>query len=103
MLARVGMSELIIGAVNTAENLSRRHWTLVYLVQNPDWQGEAVLVEKNGLRGRVIIPELALESFIHLRQDLPLNARFMVGISGVNLAELEVSLKILTPGTLLGI
>jgi exoribonuclease-2 len=95
MLARVGMSEAITGSVNAVESLSRRHWTLVYLQQHPDWQGEAVLVEKTGLRGRVIIPELAFDSLIHLREDAPLNARFQVGIRQVNLAELDVALKIL--------
>lgn len=95
MLARVGMSEAIIGSVNAAESLSRRHWTLVYLMQHPDWQGEAVLVEKNGLRGRVILPELALESLLHLQEDIPLNSRLQVGIRQINLAELEASFKIL--------
>lgn len=95
MLARVGMSEAITSSVNAVESLSRRHWTLVYLQQHPDWQGEAVLVEKTGLRGRVIIPELAFDSLIHLREEAPLNARFQVGIRQVNLAELDVALKIL--------
>ncbi len=95
MLARVGMSEAITSSVNAVENLSRRHWTLVYLQQHPDWEGEAVLVEKTGLRGRVILPELALDSLIHLREELPLNTRIKVGINHINLAELEVALKIL--------
>lgn len=95
MLARVGMSEAVTSSVNAAESLSRRHWTLVYLMQHPDWQGEAVLVEKTGLRGRVILPELALDCLIHLREDLPLNTSLKVGIQNINLAELEVALKIL--------
>ncbi len=95
MLNRVGVSMASSSAINTVESLSRRHWTLVYLQQNPGWHGEAVLVEKVGLRGRVIIPELALESLIHLTEDMPLNTRFQVGVRQVNLAELEVALKIL--------
>lgn len=95
MLARVGVSEAVTSSVNTVESHSRRHWTLVYLMQHPEWQGEAVLVEKSGMRGRVMIPELALDSLIHLREDLPLNARFQVGIRQINLAELDIALKIL--------
>jgi len=89
MLARVGASEAVTGNVNLAESLSRRHWTLVYLLQNPDWQGEGVLVEKVENRGRMIIPDLALEAPLHMRQDMPLNSRFMLKVQGVNLPELE--------------
>ena len=89
MLARVGASEAVTGNVNLAEALSRRHWTLVYLLQNPDWQGEAVLVEKGENRNRVIIPELALELPFQTRLDLPLNSRFLLKAQGVNLPELE--------------
>jgi exoribonuclease-2 len=89
MLERIGESEAITRLVAQAESLSRRHWTLVYLTQNPGWRGEGVLVEKVGLRGRVIIPELAFETQVHLREELPLNARLPLAFRGVNLAELE--------------
>jgi len=89
MLARVGASEAVTGNVSLAESLSRRHWTLVYLLQNPEWQGQAVLVEKNERRGRVIIPELALEAPLHLRDDLSLNSRLTLKVQGVNLPDLE--------------
>lgn len=95
MMERVGTSESIIGSVKQAEALSRRHWTLVYLAQNPDWQGEAVLVEKNDSRGRVIIPALALEAPVHLREDLPLDSRVTLALKGVNLPELEAHLTLL--------
>jgi exoribonuclease-2 len=90
MLERVGMSESITGSVAQTEALARRHWTLVYLMQNPLWRGEGVLVEKQDLRGKVIIPELALETSLHLRQDLPLNSRIPLAFQGANLPELEV-------------
>jgi exoribonuclease-2 len=89
MLERVGESEAVTRIVAQAELLSRRHWTLVYLHQNPGWRGEGVLVEKLGLRGRVIIPELAFETHIHLREDLPLNTRLPLVFKGANLSELE--------------
>jgi len=89
ILERLGSSEAIVSSVNQADALSRRHWTLVYLIQNPGWQGEAVLVEVNGLRGRVIIPELALEETIHLRRDIPLGERLILELSEVDLPELE--------------
>ncbi len=89
MLHRIGASESVTGSVSQAESLARRHWTLVYLQQNPDWEGEAVLIEKNERRGRVIIPDLALEIPVHLKADLPLNSHLMLKSEGVNLPELE--------------
>jgi exoribonuclease-2 len=95
MLARGGMSEAVIRSINAAESLSRRHWTLVFLQQHPDWQGTAILVDKQDSRGRVILPELALDCSIYLREDYPLNQHLQVGIQQINLAELEAALKIL--------
>jgi exoribonuclease-2 len=96
MLERLGMAEAAVRNVNQAETLSRRHWTLVYFLQNPAWQGEAILVEKQGLRSKVIIPELAFETIVHLRQDLPLNSRLRLAFGGAKLADLEASFTILT-------
>jgi exoribonuclease-2 len=96
MLERLGAAEAAVGSVNQAEALSRRHWTLVYFLQNPGWQGEAVLVEKQGLRGKVIIPELAFETTVHLRQDLPLNSRLQLGFSKANLVDLEASFSLIS-------
>jgi hypothetical protein len=57
---------------------------------HPEWQGEAVLVEKSGTRGYMLIPELALEAPLHLRDDLPLDSKPSLRVRGINLAELEV-------------
>jgi exoribonuclease-2 len=90
LLERLGAAEALTGTVAQAEMLSRRHWTLVYLMAHPAWQGEGVLVDKTGLRGTVLIPELALEASLHLRQDLPLDSRLRLRVRGINLAQLEV-------------
>ncbi len=93
LLERAGESEAASSAVSQTERLSRQHWTLVFLQQHPDWRGAGVLVEKNlgkrSGRGRLILPDLAFETQIHLRNDLPLNSRLQLELSGINLAELE--------------
>ncbi len=62
---------------------------MVYLQGCPGWQTDGVLVEKNGLRGMALIPELALEVHLHLRVDLPLDASLPLKLQGVNLPDLE--------------
>jgi exoribonuclease-2 len=89
MLERVGASEAVTGSLNYAERLARRHWTLVYFMQHTEWRGEGVLVEKRGLRAKVIVPELAFETQVHLKGDLPLNSVLSLELRGVNLPELE--------------
>ncbi len=88
LMARVGAAEAISGSVRQVERLSNQHWTLVYFQQHPDWEGEGVVVEKNGARSTLLIPELAWESQVYLRHDLPLNARVRLAVTGVNLPEL---------------
>jgi len=94
LLERVGASEAVSRLVRGAERRSRLHWTLVYLLQNPEWCGPAVLVKKFGSRGKFILPDLGLEIQIHLRQDPALNSVVEMVVKEVILAELEAYFEI---------
>jgi exoribonuclease-2 len=94
VLRRIGAAEAAVGSVRQAEWLSRRHWTLVYLAQHPDWQGEGILVEKRDRHSTVLIPALALEPRVHLREDLPLNSVVDLVLMGVDLAGLEAHFRV---------
>jgi exoribonuclease-2 len=94
MLERIGAAEAMTGSVRQAERLSRRHWTLVYLLDRPGWTGEGVLVEKHGSRGTVLIPELDLEPRMHLPKDIPLDSRVPLVLTGVDLPELEAHFRV---------
>lgn len=95
VLERVGESQAVLGAIRQAEYQSRRHWTLVYLIQNPDWQGEGVVVDTTGKLTTVIIPELALTVKLHLPKEISLNSRVLLGIKTINLPALDVFCKYL--------
>jgi exoribonuclease-2 len=95
MVARIGATAAVAGRVRKAERLARRHWTLVYLMQHRDWQGEGILVDKRGRRGTVLIPELDLEPRVQLGRDLALNSRVMLGVRGVDLVALEAHVDVL--------
>lgn len=94
VLERVGAAEAIEGSVRQAERLSRRHWTLVYLMQHPNWRGEGIVVDKRGRRSIVLIPELDLEAQLYLRDDAPLDSMIPLLLDQVELAELEVHFQV---------
>lgn len=89
LMERVGAAEAISGNARWAERRSVEHWTLVYLLQNPGWSGEGIIVDKRGKRDILIIPELALETQLYQRKDLPFNSKISVEIEEVDLAFLE--------------
>jgi exoribonuclease-2 len=93
ILERVGAAEAVRGDVRYAERLANEHWTLVYLQQHPAWEGEAIVVEQYGQRSKVIIPELAYETQLYLRAQVPLNGTVRLGVGDVNLAERAVHFR----------
>jgi exoribonuclease-2 len=91
------MAEATNGVIATrrAERMSNTHWKLVALLQQPDWQGEGVVVEKAGARNVVLIPTLELETEIYGRPDLALDEVVKLALSEVNLPMLETRFRVL--------
>ncbi len=87
---RIGAVNATSNRIRQAERLSNRHWTLAYLQQHPDWQGEAVIIAEWGRKSLLIIPDLALE----FEQNLPDNplpgSHVTLSAPRVNLPYLEV-------------
>ncbi len=95
LLERVGAAAAVGGSVRQAERLAERHWTLVYLMQHPDWRGEGVLVEvRPRRRGTVLIPDLGVTASLHLPRPMPLNSTLALVLKGLNLAELDLHLVV---------
>jgi len=94
IMERVGAAEAISASVRQTERLCRQHWTLVYLMQHPNWSGEAILIDRRGRRGLVVIPSLALEQSIHLDTEVALNSSIPLHLEGVNLPHLSAHFRI---------
>ena len=93
LLERIGATAAIAGSVRYAERQARKHWTLVYLEQRPDWRGDGIIVERRRRGGTVLIPELDLDVRVHLRSDPPLNSQIAIALRGVDLPLLEAYFK----------
>ena len=94
ILERVGTAETVTYNRVQAERLSRRHWTLVYLLAHPDWRGDAIVVEKRGARTTVLIPDLGLEPTLTLRDNPALNTVLPLALTGVSLPDLEAHFQV---------
>ena len=92
LLERIGASDLASSSVRQAERISNRHWTLVYLQQNPGWRGPGVVVDQRGAGNTVLIPDLALE--VTIGGNLELGQELMLEAVSVDLAALEVRFRV---------
>jgi len=91
---RIAVAESGSAAVRRGERLSNTHWKLVYLIQNPQWQGRGVVVELTDGRGTLVIPDLAMETKVRLRAGVSLNDPKQLGVREVELPELTVWFRI---------
>lgn len=94
LLARIAAAQQVCRNVRKAERSSNQHWTLVYLMQHPGWEGEGIVVERRGPRSRLLLPSLGLEADAHLRDEAPLNATVRVQVREVVLPSLTVNLAV---------
>lgn len=93
IMHRLGNTEDVARQLRRAENLATRHWILRYLQLHPQWQGEAVLVEEQARRNRVLVPQLGLDfGMSTVPADSQLNSRFQVQAQDIRLPYLEVRL-----------
>ncbi|MCA9957243.1 MAG: RNB domain-containing ribonuclease, partial [Anaerolineales bacterium] len=83
LMERIAEASAGLIAARRAERLSNNHWKLVYLLQNPEWKGEGIVVDSSGTRATVVIPELDLETNLYGRPDLELDEAVRLQLSDV--------------------
>ena len=89
MLERISAGDAASSATVKAERKSTLHWKLVYLAQNSEWTGEAVVVEIKDKQAVVLIPSIAHETTIGLT-NVALNDVVTVKALDINIPELTV-------------
>jgi exoribonuclease-2 len=94
MLQRLGSTEVITSNMRQAERLSNWHWTMIYLSETPHWRGEGVIVETDGSRCTVIIPDIGLETHLRCQPGIPLNTRVPIVLEEANIPELRAFFRI---------
>ena len=90
MLERISAGDEAAIACKKVERKSNMHWTLVYLLQNPDWTGEAVFVEQKGNLCVFMIPSLAQQTTLVPSKSLNLNDTITVKASNIDISSQNV-------------
>ncbi len=93
IVERVGTADAVISSVRLAERLSNTHWKLVYLLQNPGWEGEGIILEQRGNRSLVLLPDLDLETELYIKGSPPLDSVVALASTGVDLPRLEAHFR----------
>ncbi len=88
--ARIAAVSSTSSRIRQAERLSNRHWTLVFLQQQPDWQGLGIVVAEWGRKSLLLIPELALEVEQAITGNQAPGTHLQLSSPRVNLPYLEV-------------
>ena len=89
LILKIAAGDVAGRACVSAERASRQHWTLVYLLQNPDWRGTAVVLEAMGKKAHIFIPSLGYEGDITLDTEPELNQELTVKVRRIRLAYLQ--------------
>jgi len=82
-----------VSKVNKATRQSVEHYRCVYFKQNKKWEGEGVIVETNGQKASVLIPELAMITQIKFKSKVDLEERIKLKVGSINLFERSIDFK----------
>lgn len=91
LFTKIAAGDAAVRNCISADRASRRHWTLVYLLQNPDENFEAVVTESQNNFTQIYIPKIKIETEIRLKRKAELNEKIKVKAQTIDLPELEVS------------
>src|SRR5574344_1430654 len=85
MLERISAGDAASNAAHQAERKSDLHWTFVYLLQNPEWTGEAICVDKGVKQPMFFVPSLAMQFYMTPDKEVSLNETVIVKAANINL------------------
>jgi exoribonuclease-2 len=89
VMERVGTAYAVSGDIRYAERLSNAHWTAVYLLRNPEWTGEGIVIDQRGKRDLVLLYALGTETSIYAKEPTPLDTVVEVELQKVDLPQRE--------------
>lgn len=90
LFAKIASGDISYRDSQIVSKKSKKHFTLVYLLQHPEWIGSAVVIEMQEGRAQVFIQSLGLEVQMRLRHRACPNESINVRVLSIDLATLDV-------------
>ncbi|MDQ6962915.1 MAG: ribonuclease catalytic domain-containing protein [Mariprofundaceae bacterium] len=90
IIERIGATQAATPTIRQTERLSNKHWTLMYFKQNPSWQGPGIVVDERMGVTTLIVPELAFETKVKLKENYSIGTELCLGEVGVDIANQNV-------------
>jgi exoribonuclease-2 len=85
MLERISEGDAASVAAKKASRYSETHWKLVYLLQHPDWTGEAVCIDRRDKQIQLYIPSLDMQTYILPKKMPALNETMIVKAADIDI------------------
>ena len=89
----IAITNATIPDISKTTRASNEHYKCLYLMQNPQWQGEAVVVDTRGGKALFLIPELAMMTQIKFKTLPALDEKITLKVSKVDLVERLVNFQ----------
>lgn len=95
MLERISQGDAASVAARKASRFSETHWKLIYLLQNPEWTGKAVCMDHKDGDAIMMIPELAMQTVLKGRENIPLNGEVTLKTGEIDIPTQKCNFTIL--------
>lgn len=96
MLLRVSAGDAAAIAAKKASRLSDTHWKLVYLLQNPEWTGDAFVLDHKGKDTLFLIPSLDMQTTMQGCDHMELNEKVTLKMERCEISTQEVLFQIVS-------
>ena len=91
LLSKLAMGDMAHKDSQIAGRMAKRHFIIVYLMQNPTWIDEATVVSFQDEKAYIYVESIGVEAFIHLKRNVSLNEKIKVKVLSLDLPKLEIS------------
>jgi len=90
---RITQFNSVISRVNKATRQSIEHFKCLFLKQNNNWSGRGIIVDLNGNKATVLIPEIAMITQLKLKSKAQLEDEIELRVVSINLEDRLIDFK----------
>ena len=90
---RITQVNAVISRVNKATRQSIEHFKCLFLKQNNNWRGKGIIVDLNGNKATILIPEIAMVTQLKLKSKAQLEDEIELRAVSINLENRSIDFK----------